>query len=177
MSEGALPSRGTRNQGYKQRNISTPLPVKPVNRATGCNTGMSGGALPPRGANQYKTTMTTMAKSEAYNLDCIEYMRSLPDNHFDLAVCDPPYGHGNDESLLRRGGGSGRCSNATSYNRFQGGFFPRYFHPMEQAQRRTERTILQPPPYRPDGSTGGKTCKPRHGMSPLRRSSSMSFSA
>ena len=44
-----------------------------------------------------------MAKSEVYNIDCIEYMRTLPDNHFDLAVCDPPYGHGNDESLL--GGG------------------------------------------------------------------------
>lgn len=45
-----------------------------------------------------------MAKSEVYNTDCIEYMRTLPDNHFDLAVCDPPYGHGNDESLL--GGGA-----------------------------------------------------------------------
>lgn len=37
-------------------------------------------------------------------MDCIEYMRTLPDNHFDLAVCDPPYGHGNDESLLGGGG-------------------------------------------------------------------------
>ena len=45
-----------------------------------------------------------MAKSEVYNIDCIEYMRTLPDNHFDIAVCDPPYGHGNDESLL--GGGA-----------------------------------------------------------------------
>ena len=29
------------------------------------------------------------------NVDCMEYMRSLPDKHFDLAVCDPPYGIGN----------------------------------------------------------------------------------
>lgn len=28
----------------------------------------------------------------AYNVDCMEYMRSLPDKAFDLAVCDPPYG-------------------------------------------------------------------------------------
>lgn len=28
----------------------------------------------------------------AYNMDCMEYMRSLPENAFDLAVCDPPYG-------------------------------------------------------------------------------------
>lgn len=31
-------------------------------------------------------------KSEIYNVDCLEYMRTLPDNAFDLAVVDPPYG-------------------------------------------------------------------------------------
>ena len=35
-----------------------------------------------------------MADSIAYNMDCMEYMRSLPDNSFDLAVVDPPYGIG-----------------------------------------------------------------------------------
>ena len=30
--------------------------------------------------------------SEIYNVDCLEYMRTLPDNAFDLAVVDPPYG-------------------------------------------------------------------------------------
>lgn len=25
-----------------------------------------------------------------YNIDCMEYMRTLPDKYFDLAVCDPP---------------------------------------------------------------------------------------
>ena len=42
-------------------------------------------------------------RSEAHNTDCIEFMRSLPDKCFSLAVCDPPYGKGNDESLV--GGG------------------------------------------------------------------------
>lgn len=28
----------------------------------------------------------------AYNVDCMEYMRTLPDEAFDLAVVDPPYG-------------------------------------------------------------------------------------
>lgn len=32
--------------------------------------------------------------TEAYNIDCMEYMRSLPDKAFDLAVVDPPYGIG-----------------------------------------------------------------------------------
>ena len=31
-------------------------------------------------------------KSEIYNVDCVEFMRSLPDDAFDLAVVDPPYG-------------------------------------------------------------------------------------
>lgn len=32
----------------------------------------------------------------AYNVDCMEYMRTLPDKVFDLAVVDPPYGIGMD---------------------------------------------------------------------------------
>jgi site-specific DNA-methyltransferase (adenine-specific) len=30
--------------------------------------------------------------SEAYHIDCMEYMRTVPDKFFDLAVVDPPYG-------------------------------------------------------------------------------------
>ena len=30
------------------------------------------------------------------NMDCMELMREYPDNHFDLAVVDPPYGIGMD---------------------------------------------------------------------------------
>ena len=30
----------------------------------------------------------------AYNVDCMEYMATLPDKAFDLAVVDPPYGIG-----------------------------------------------------------------------------------
>ena len=32
--------------------------------------------------------------NEAYNMDCMEYMKTLPDDAFDLAVVDPPYGAG-----------------------------------------------------------------------------------
>lgn len=34
----------------------------------------------------------------AYNIDCMEYMRTLPDKAFDLAVVDPPYGLPKDSS-------------------------------------------------------------------------------
>lgn len=30
----------------------------------------------------------------AYNMDCLEAMKQMPDNAFDLAVVDPPYGLG-----------------------------------------------------------------------------------
>lgn len=29
---------------------------------------------------------------ELLNVDCIEYMKTVPDKHFDLAIVDPPYG-------------------------------------------------------------------------------------
>ena len=61
--------------------------------------------------------------------DCMDYMRTLPDNAFDLAVVDPPYGSANSESS----GGGGR-------------FGPRFERYMEPSQRWTERTLLPPPP-------------------------------
>lgn len=48
-------------------------------------------------------------------MDCMEYMRTIPDNYFDLAVVDPPYG----DALGDLCGGGGY------WNRF-GGRFDRY---------------------------------------------------
>ena len=31
-------------------------------------------------------------RSEVYNIDCMEYMKTLPDKCFDLVIADPPYG-------------------------------------------------------------------------------------
>lgn len=39
-----------------------------------------------------------MAESLALNMDCMAYMRTLPDKAFDLAVVDPPYGDGGAHS-------------------------------------------------------------------------------
>ena len=44
-----------------------------------------------------------MATSLAYNVDCMEYMKTVPDGYFDLAVVDPPYGIG--ITSKNRGGG------------------------------------------------------------------------
>ena len=46
-----------------------------------------------------------------YNMDCLEGMRQFPDNYFDLAIVDPPYGIkankmtlGNGKRVVYRGG-------------------------------------------------------------------------
>ena len=44
-----------------------------------------------------------------YIVDCMSYMATLPDNAFDLAIVDPPYGRGED-------GGTNRCSNVKQKN-------------------------------------------------------------
>lgn len=36
-------------------------------------------------------TPEVFGKITLYNGDCMEYLRTLPDNAFDLAVVDPPY--------------------------------------------------------------------------------------
>ena len=51
--------------------------------------------------------------TEAFNIDCMEYMKTLPDKAFELAVVDPPYGNGGGEFSSRNG------------TRF-GGIFDRY---------------------------------------------------
>ncbi|MBO5595824.1 MAG: site-specific DNA-methyltransferase [Bacteroidales bacterium] len=39
-----------------------------------------------------------MPKSEVYNCDCMDYMKTLPDKAFSLAIADPPYGIGISKS-------------------------------------------------------------------------------
>lgn len=40
----------------------------------------------------------------AYNMDCMEYMKSLPDKYFDLTIVDPPYGISINHNIGRRKG-------------------------------------------------------------------------
>ena len=37
----------------------------------------------------------------AYNMDCMEGMKQYPDNNFDLAVVDPPYGGAGDDEQYK----------------------------------------------------------------------------
>lgn len=66
-----------------------------------------------------------MAESIALNCDCMEYMKTLPDNAFDLAVVDPPYGDAlNTHTHTQRGRGTDSADASTSTRqplRFHGG--------------------------------------------------------
>ena len=37
-----------------------------------------------------------MSISEVYNIDCMEYMKDIPNAFYDLAIIDTPYGIGED---------------------------------------------------------------------------------
>ena len=43
--------------------------------------------------------------SEVFNTDCLEYMRTLPDKAFQLAIADPPYGISIDLASMGQGTG------------------------------------------------------------------------
>jgi site-specific DNA-methyltransferase (adenine-specific) len=45
-----------------------------------------------------------MPEQIALNIDCMEYMKTLPDKAFDLAIVDPPYGIGINHNMGRRKG-------------------------------------------------------------------------
>lgn len=51
--------------------------------------------------------------TEAYNMDCMDYLRNVPDKYFGLLIADPPYGinittrHGTGTQTVLVGGGGG----------------------------------------------------------------------
>lgn len=56
---------------------------------------------------------------ELLNMDCMDYMRGLPDKAFDLAIVDPPYGSKNINGGYTSGKGGGKgAASQIDYNRF-----------------------------------------------------------
>jgi len=54
-------------------------------------------------------------KSEVFNIDCIEGMKKYPDNYFELAIVDLPYGININVSMGRRKG-----DKKSDYHKFAG---------------------------------------------------------
>lgn len=59
-----------------------------------------------------------MPVSEVFNIDCMDALREAPDNHWDLAICDPPYGIGADEQQ-NESAKSGRISNGGRWKEYK----------------------------------------------------------
>ena len=64
----------------------------------------------------------------AYHMDCMDYMRGLPDKAFSLAIVDPPYGIGESGAKNHT---RGKLATAKNYKAFCGGDLyppePEYF--------------------------------------------------
>lgn len=81
-----------------------------------------------------------MASSVAYNMDCMAYMKSLPDKAFDLAVVDPPYGGGCSQNVqVESTGLRGGSADFEHRNRSRfGGRFDRYHIGIEDGRQLVE---------------------------------------
>ena len=86
------------------------------------------------------TIETNKVTSDVFNMDCVEYMRTLPDNHFDIAICDPPYGDA-ESGNFHLGGG-----------RF-GGRFDRYKQPTAIPRRRQMESLQEATNCPPQSAT------------------------
>lgn len=89
---------------------------------------------------------TTFDNVKLIHGDCMEYLRSLSDNAFDLAVVDPPYGDGGSELKgAICGRFCGKFENFMGYtpptenktwNRLKGGRRERYYNPQNYPPHR-----------------------------------------
>lgn len=57
--------------------------------------------------------------SEVFLMDCIEGMKQYPDNHFDLAVVDPPYGNIDAIGLIDNKKKGKQATKRTNYKLFE----------------------------------------------------------
>lgn len=62
------------------------------------------------------TIETNKVTSDVFNMDCVEYMRTLHDNFFDIAICDPPYGDADSDDFQ-----FGENTSTNNRLRFHGG--------------------------------------------------------
>ena len=69
---------------------------------------------------------------ELLNCDCMEYMATVPDKYFDLAIVDPPYGIGCDGV-----GMSGRKSNSVKFKNYQGSSYTGVYRDWETDRKST----------------------------------------
>jgi len=77
---------------------------------------------------------------ELLNIDCMEYMKGLDDNAFELAIVDPPYGIGENGSTNKS---RGKLAVAKDYKAFAGGDVePPTLQYFQELQRVSQNQII-----------------------------------
>ena len=77
---------------------------------------------------------------ELFNIDCMEYMKGLDDNAFELAIVDPPYGIGENGSTNKS---RGKLAVAKDYKAFAGGDIePPNLQYFQELQRVSKNQII-----------------------------------
>lgn len=131
--------------------------------------------------------------TETYNIDCMEYMRGVPDKAFDLAVVDPPYGGGCSQSVKaereRRGCAAEPQTTRAGVGHASAGYLTNTTSTRRQRRRgRTSLRVRLPRQKRAlpaRAAHGLSSIRPRAdmsatsgiGMLPLRRNTSQSLPA
>jgi site-specific DNA-methyltransferase (adenine-specific) len=65
-----------------------------------------------------KYVLPAVPSSEVYLENCVTALKRYADNHFDLAIVDPPYGIGADVTQNDLGGKKGFTKNAGTYKKY-----------------------------------------------------------
>tara|TARA_R110000796_G_scaffold195046_1_gene311511 strand:- start:1313 stop:1957 length:645 start_codon:yes stop_codon:yes gene_type:complete len=60
-----------------------------------------------------------MSEINFYNVDNIEFMKTKPDNYYDLAIVDPPYGSSSDATKTNTSNSVNKAAKRTEYRQFE----------------------------------------------------------
>jgi site-specific DNA-methyltransferase (adenine-specific) len=100
--------------------------------------------------------------NEAYLMDCMEYMKTLPDNAFDLAVVDPPYGGNDAIGLTNNLNYKKQLAKRSNYKVFKNEQPNKeYFQELKRVSK--NQIVWGVNFYNVDGLTGGRIVWDKHG--------------
>jgi site-specific DNA-methyltransferase (adenine-specific) len=100
--------------------------------------------------------------SKTYNVDCMEYMKTLPDNAFDLAVVDPPYGGNDAIGLTNNLNYKKQLAKRSNYKVFKNEQPNKeYFQELKRVSK--NQIVWGVNFYNVDGLTGGRIVWDKHG--------------
>lgn len=93
--------------------------------------------------------------NELYNIDCMEAMKDIPDNYFELAIVDPPYGGNDAIGLKDNKDKTKQATKRTNYKTFKNIAPPQeYFDELKRIS--SKQIIWGCNFYKVDGLEGGR---------------------